>query len=191
MMKTTGQPGSVGQGPGNPHGPGAIPSTTPPTSATPSTGGGNSQGHGWGRRFMDQYGKPPGHMKEQWRQFRGMGGHGGGGGGGGGMGHGNRPPQSSPIFDQWKQAIQAWRAQRPAQPDMSQYRQQSQQWMSQRPQWSPQDMSGWNTWWDQRPENPRMAMKPQMQAWRQQRPDWRTMMADSLAAPAPTTPPAP
>lgn len=177
--KTTGQPGSVG-GPGNPGAPGAgAPAGTPA-----ATGGSNSQGHGWGRRFMDQYGKPPGHMRDQWRQFRG--GHGGGGGGHGHGRGGMRPPQSSPIFDQWKQAIQAWRTQRPAQPDMSQYRQQSQQWMSQRPQWNPSDMSGWNTWWGQRPENPRAAMKPQIQAWRAQRPDWRTMMANSLASPAPT-----
>lgn len=58
------------------------PMPTPPTSSTTGTssasataGSANPQGNAWGFRFNQQYGKPPGQMRDQFKMFKGgMGG---------------------------------------------------------------------------------------------------------------------
>lgn len=41
-------------------------------------GNANPNGNGWGQAFMQQYGKPPGQMRDQWDAFRQQNGFGGG-----------------------------------------------------------------------------------------------------------------
>lgn len=48
-------------------------------AGAPSYGANASpQGHGWGQQFMQQYGSPPGQMRDQWSEFRTQNGMGGG-----------------------------------------------------------------------------------------------------------------
>jgi hypothetical protein len=104
------------------------------------------KGNGWGQQFMQQYGAPPGQMREQWQQFRQDNGFGGGMGG---------PRQ------EWRQQMRDWRQARPERPeDMapgSGWRRgpEMQGWLQNRPQF------GGGQGMD------RMAM---LRAWMQQRP---------------------
>jgi hypothetical protein len=98
------------------------------------------KGNGWGQQFMQQYGAPPGQMKDEWQAYKTANNFGGGqndavqgmgggmGQGMGGMGGGQMPPQNPmapwlqmrPQFGQQMggqggdrmQMLRAWLAQR-------------------------------------------------------------------------------
>jgi hypothetical protein len=86
------------------------------------------QGNAWGHQFMQQFGSPPGQMRDQWQAFRQQNGVGGPAG----------MPQ--PLTD-WRQQMMDWRGQRPQRP--------AQGWEN--PMMRREAMSGWR---EQRPEFP-------------------------------------
>lgn len=91
----------------------------------------NGQGHGWGHAFQQQYGKPPGQMREQWQAYRTAN----------GFGPGMSPqaptpsptamtppaaprpapamgPQNPAFAQQFRTAMDQWRQNRPSYQDM-------------------------------------------------------------------------
>jgi hypothetical protein len=87
------------------------------------------KGNAWGQQFKQQFGAPPGQMKDEWSQFKtdngfGMGGSGMGGQpdmpsqafGGGGFGMGGMGGQQAPAMPQqnpMQPQMQAWQGMRP------------------------------------------------------------------------------
>ena len=99
---------------------GGTPAAMGQRPPSPPRMGGQPGGNGWGQQFMQQYGKPPGQMRDQWNAFRQQNGM-----GGGQMGGGN------PAFAPAREAMQTWRQARP-QPSPD-YRSQMDSWRQQRP----------------------------------------------------------
>lgn len=89
------------------------------------------QGNAWGQQFMQQFGSPPGQMRDQWQAFRQQN----------GMGGGQTPAGMPQPVSDWRQQMMDWRGQRPERP--------SQGWES--PMMRREAMTGWR---DQRPQFP-------------------------------------
>jgi hypothetical protein len=102
----------------------------------------NPGGNGWGQQFMQQYGAPPGQMREQWQQFRTDNGFGMGGMGG--------------ERGAWREQMQDWRQSRPERPEDYDGR-----WRR-----SP----AMTDWRGQRPERPQMDREGMIRAWLAQHP---------------------
>lgn len=104
-----------------------MPQTSAPAAPAGQYGASASpQGNGYGQAFMQQYGQPPGQMRDQWQAFRQQN----------NIGQPAAPatPQMGQGQD-FRSMIQAWLAQRPQMGgQMQDPRMMMQNWIGQRPQ---------------------------------------------------------